>query len=60
MRVTGRQLLATALQAEIMPMSTLSPAVDEYGHRLVVRNGYHADREVVTEAGALPVRYSRR
>ena len=33
--------------------------VDEHGHRLVVRNGYHDPREVVTAAGAVPVRQPR-
>jgi hypothetical protein len=29
------------------------------GARLVVRNGYHAEREVITAAGAVPVRRPR-
>ena len=29
--------------------------VDEAGHRLVVRNGYHQQREVLTAAGAVTV-----
>jgi hypothetical protein len=33
--------------------------VDEQGRRLVVRNGYHAEREVATTAGAVPVRQPR-
>jgi transposase-like protein len=33
--------------------------VDEHGRRLVVRNGYHAEREVTTAAGAVPVRQPR-
>src|SRR5215207_3328504 len=33
--------------------------VDEHGHRLVVRNGYHQPREVVTAAGSVPVRQPR-
>ena len=33
--------------------------VDEHGYRLVVRNGYHQPREVVTAAGAVPVRAPR-
>jgi len=33
--------------------------VDEVGHRLVVRNGSHAPREVTTAAGAVPVRAPR-
>ncbi|MBF6072992.1 transposase, partial [Nocardia farcinica] len=33
--------------------------VDEDGHRLVVRNGYHAQREVMTAAGAVMVKAPR-
>jgi putative transposase len=33
--------------------------VDADGRRLVVRNGYHAEREVSTGAGAVPVRQPR-
>jgi putative transposase len=33
--------------------------VDEDGHRLLVRNGYHAEREVITAAGAVKVRQLR-
>jgi putative transposase len=33
--------------------------LDEYGRRLVVRNGFHAEREVTTAAGAIPVRVLR-
>ena len=33
--------------------------VDENGYRLVVRNGFHQPREVVTAAGAVPVRAPR-
>ena len=33
--------------------------LDEAGHRLVVRNGDHAPREVTTAAGAVPVRAPR-
>jgi hypothetical protein len=33
--------------------------VDEQGHWLVVRNGYHAEREVITPAGAVPVSQQR-
>lgn len=33
--------------------------VDEHGHRLVVRNGYHEQREVTTAAGAVAVRQPR-
>jgi putative transposase len=33
--------------------------VDENGHRLVVRNGHHNEREVITAAGLVPVRAPR-
>ena len=33
--------------------------VDENGHRLVVRNGYHNEREVMTAAGAVTVKAPR-
>lgn len=33
--------------------------VDETGHRLVVRNGYNAERKVPTAAGAVAVRSPR-
>ena len=50
-------MLATALQAEVIAyVEAFADEVDEHGRRLVVRNGYHAEREVVTAAGAVPVR----
>jgi hypothetical protein len=33
--------------------------LDENGHRLVVRNGYHQPREVLTAAGAVEVKAPR-
>ena len=52
----ARQMLATALQAEVAAyVDASADKVDENGHRLVVRNGYHAPREVTTAAGAVPV-----
>ena len=52
----ARQMLATALQAEVMAyVEAFADEVDEHGRRLVVRNGYHAERELVTAAGAVPV-----
>ncbi len=44
------------------PFSALHMAADELaaaGRWLVVRNGYHAEREVTTGAAALPVRAPR-
>ena len=50
-------MLAAALQAEVATyVEALAHEVNEAGHRLVVRNGYHAEREVSTAAGAVPVR----
>src|SRR3712207_2675147 len=56
----ARQMLATALQAEVIAyVEAFADEADEHGRRLVVRNGYHAEREVVTAAGAVPVRQPR-
>ncbi|RPH74967.1 MAG: IS256 family transposase [Candidatus Rokuibacteriota bacterium] len=56
----ARQMLATALQAEVAAyIGTHVGQVDEAGHRLVVRNGYHAEREVTTAAGVVSVRAPR-
>ena len=56
----ARQMLAAALQAEVAAyVEAAASEVDEAGRRLVVRNGYHAAREVTTAAGAVPVRQPR-
>ncbi len=56
----ARAMLAAALQAEVAAyVDAHRDQVDEAGHRLVVRNGYHAEREVSTAAGAVPVRAPR-
>jgi transposase-like protein len=56
----ARQMLAAALQAEVAAyIEAHQHEVDEHGRRLVVRNGYHAPREVTTAAGAVPVRAPR-
>jgi putative transposase len=56
----ARQMLAAALRAEVAAyVDAHRDQVDEHGHRLVVRNGYHAEREVTTAAGAVPVRAPR-
>jgi hypothetical protein len=38
-----------------MPISRFADVRDERGHRLVVRDGYHQPREVLTSAGAMEV-----
>jgi transposase-like protein len=56
----ARQMLAAALHAEVAAyVEAHADQVDEDGHRLVVRNGFHEPREVSTAAGAVPVRQPR-
>lgn len=56
----ARQMLAAALQAEVADyIARHAGEIDDNGHRLVVRNGYHAEREVVTAAGAVAVKAPR-
>jgi len=59
-REGARAMLAAALQAEVAAyVEAHAEELDEAGHRLVVRNGHHAPREVTTAAGAVPVRAPR-
>ncbi|WP_433662310.1 IS256 family transposase [Nocardia sp. CA-128927] len=56
----ARQMLAAALKAEVAAyVAQFADQLDENGHRLVVRNGYHAEREVLTAAGAVRVKAPR-
>jgi transposase-like protein len=56
----ARQMLAAALQAEVAAyIDAHREVLDEQDRRLVVRNGFHAPREVATAAGAVPVRAPR-
>ena len=56
----ARRMLAAALQAEVDAyIEQFQAEVDEQGRRLVVRNGYHAQRLVTTAAGAVEVRQPR-
>jgi putative transposase len=56
----ARAMLAAALKAEVAAyIDTHLGEVDENGYRLVLRNGYHRPREVITAAGAVPVRAPR-
>ena len=53
-------MLAEALQAEVDAYIAAHVAErDENGRRLVVRNGYHQPREVLTSAGAVEVTVPR-
>src|SRR6185503_1511420 len=56
----ARQMLEAALKAEVAAyIEQFVDQVDERGHRLVVRNGYHEERTVLTAAGAVAVRAPR-
>ena len=59
-REGARRLLAEALAAEVeVCIAGLAEERDEAGRRLVVRNGYHEPREVLTSAGAVEVTVPR-
>src|SRR5690625_2535776 len=59
-REGARQMLAAALQAEVAAyIEAHADQLDEDGRRLVVRNGYHGQRQVTTGAGAITVRAPR-
>jgi hypothetical protein len=52
----ARRMLAAALEAEVNQyIAELAAERDERGHRLVVRNGHHRPRTVVTAAGPVEV-----
>jgi transposase-like protein len=52
----ARHMLAAALQADVAAyVEGFADHLDEDGRRLVVRNGYHLGREVMTAAGAVSV-----
>jgi transposase-like protein len=55
-REGARRMLAEALQAEVDDyVARFTAERDEHGRRLVVRNGTHQPREVLTSAGAVEV-----
>ena len=55
-REGARRMLAEALQAEVDAyIAQFADVRDESGHRLVVRNGCHQPREVLTGAGSVQV-----
>ena len=59
-REGARRMLAEALQAEVDAyIARFAGERDEDGRRLVVRNGYHQSREVLTSAGAVEVTVPR-
>ncbi|MEU8252420.1 IS256 family transposase [Nonomuraea sp. NPDC048916] len=55
-REGARKMLAAALQAEVDAyIAAFADERDEHGRRLVVRNGYHQPRDILTTAGAIEV-----
>src|SRR5689334_11227135 len=59
-REGARRMLAEALQAEVdVYIAAFAGERDERGRRLVVRNGSHEPREVLTSAGAVEVTVPR-
>jgi predicted amidohydrolase len=59
-REGARRMLAEALKAEVDAyIAAFADERDEAGHRLVVRNGHHEPRQVLTSAGAIEVRAPR-
>jgi transposase-like protein len=59
-REGARRMLAEALQAEVDAyIAAYAAERDENGRRLVVRNGSHEPREVLTSAGAVEVTVPR-
>src|SRR5260370_34530675 len=59
-RAGARRMLAEALRAEVEAyIVQRAGELDENGRRLVVRNGYHKGREVLTSAGAVEVTVPR-
>ncbi|MBS2966344.1 transposase [Actinocrinis puniceicyclus] len=59
-REGARRMLAAALEAEVDAyLAQLADQRDEHGRRLVVRNGYHAERAVATAAGPVAVKAPR-
>ena len=59
-REGARRMLAEALAAEVDAyIAAFAAERDEDGRRLVVRNGYHQSREVLTSAGAVEVTVPR-
>ncbi|MEU7891215.1 IS256 family transposase [Microbispora bryophytorum] len=59
-REGARKMLAAALQAEVDAyINAFADERDEAGRRLVVRNGSHTPREILTAAGAIEVKAPR-
>lgn len=59
-RQGAQRMLAEAVHTEVEAyLARFREELDEHGHRLVVRNGYHQPREVTTTAGPVEVTMPR-
>ena len=60
LRSGARKMLCAALRYEVDEyIARFAHKVDEQGHRVVVKNGYHPARQVTTGIGKIPVRQPR-
>lgn len=60
LRNGARDMLAKAIEQEVQDyLDAHAKALDEHGHRLVVRNGYKDERTIQTGLGDIPVRQPR-
>ena len=60
LREGSRRLLQEALELEVQQyVERFQQLKQDSGQSLVVRNGYHQERELVTGAGKVPVRQPR-
>ena len=60
LRRGARKMLAVALENEVSEyINQFQAEVDENGRRVVVRNGHHKPREIVTGIGKIPIKQPR-
>ena len=60
LRTGARKMLCAALEYEVNEyIARFTDQVDEKGHRMVVKNGFHPAREVTTGIGKIPIKQPR-
>ncbi len=59
LREGARKMLQLALENEIEEYMQKHSQKDENGHRLVVKNGYSQERDIITGVGKIPVKAPR-
>ena len=60
LRNGARKMLCAALRYEVDEyIARFTHQVDEQGHRMVVKNGYHPARQVTTGIGKIPIKQPR-